>query len=332
MIRNSVRAFIAALVPLAVYHGMTMALVLGGFVADRLNLPTPDRTFSIFMLRLAVDASFLFCGHMLLRIFRRPTRVAYALMGGSMAATGYVTTLWFEVWLKAPFAGTQLTGLILPIFAGMIAGFLYAQLAGREPAVRRWPWSLTAAPATGPINALAAFEGPVQVRTSIAGIVIAATVPAVLMGALTIPLGVLAFGNLIPTERQPDSSIMQVMQLAFPAQIFLSTLFATIIPSTIVVCATHGIARALGWNHGGQYALVGAVVNCVAALLLVLMINPALLFPAAAIAGGLMGALYRRFAGLEPLPLPEPVLVNDHAALVGADHPARRQHVVITNG
>jgi hypothetical protein len=44
-----------------------------------------------------------------------------------------------------------------------------------------------------------------------------------------------------------------------------------------------------------------------------------------------MGALYRRFAGLEPLPLPEAVLANDSNALVGADHPARRQHSVILN-
>jgi hypothetical protein len=39
--------------------------------------------------------------------------------------------------------------------------------------------------------------------------------------------------------------------------------------------------------------------------------------------------LYRRFAGLEPVPLPEAVIATDPNALVGADDPARHQHRVI---
>ena len=42
-----------------------------------------------------------------------------------------------------------------------------------------------------------------------------------------------------------------------------------------------------------------------------------------------MGVLYRRFAGIEPVPLPEAVIAADPNALVGADHPSRRQHGVI---
>jgi hypothetical protein len=42
-----------------------------------------------------------------------------------------------------------------------------------------------------------------------------------------------------------------------------------------------------------------------------------------------MGALYRRFAGIEAVPLPEAVIANEEAALVDADHPSRRQHSVI---
>ena len=45
--------------------------------------------------------------------------------------------------------------------------------------------------------------------------------------------------------------------------------------------------------------------------------------------GAIMGALYRRFAGLEPVPLPEAVIATDPNALVGADDPARHQHRVI---
>ena len=45
--------------------------------------------------------------------------------------------------------------------------------------------------------------------------------------------------------------------------------------------------------------------------------------------GAIMGALYRRFAGLEPVPLPEAVIATDPNALVAADDPARHQHRVI---
>jgi hypothetical protein len=57
--------------------------------------------------------------------------------------------------------------------------------------------------------------------------------------------------------------------------------------------------------------------------------NSSYLLILAAAYGAVMGALYRRFAGLEPLPLPEAVIATDPDALVGADHPARRQHSVI---
>jgi hypothetical protein len=56
------------------------------------------------------------------------------------------------------------------------------------------------------------------------------------------------------------------------------------------------------------------------------------LFPLAAIIGAIMGATYRRFAGIEPLPLPEDVLATDPRALVPEDHPARRTHAVVMNG
>jgi hypothetical protein len=49
----------------------------------------------------------------------------------------------------------------------------------------------------------------------------------------------------------------------------------------------------------------------------------------AVVNGASMGALYRRFAGIEPVPLPEVVIATDPQALVGVDHPSRHQHGVI---
>jgi hypothetical protein len=48
--------------------------------------------------------------------------------------------------------------------------------------------------------------------------------------------------------------------------------------------------------------------------------------------GALMGLIYRRFAGIAPLALPEDVLAEDLSALVPEDHPSRKSHVVIYNG
>jgi hypothetical protein len=56
-----------------------------------------------------------------------------------------------------------------------------------------------------------------------------------------------------------------------------------------------------------------------------------LILPLAAI-GAIMMTVYRRFAGLEPRSLPEPVLVREVEALVPEDHPSRRNHVVVLNG
>ena len=48
--------------------------------------------------------------------------------------------------------------------------------------------------------------------------------------------------------------------------------------------------------------------------------------------GWISMAVYRRFAGMEPRPLPEPVIATDLDALVPEDHPSRRFHAVVLNG
>jgi len=67
-------------------------------------------------------------------------------------------------------------------------------------------------------------------------------------------------------------------------------------------------------------------------LLLVFLVNAAFAVVLGAATGALMGAVYRRFAGIEPLALPEDVLSADPNALVAEDHPSRRRHAVILNG
>jgi hypothetical protein len=157
---------------------------------------------------------------------------------------------------------------------------------------------------------------------------IAATVPAALTAVLIFMLLSLFLPDLLGRGGGPDS----IVAAAIPAQLFLSVWFATIVPSTIFVLSVHYIVRALRRTRGFEYAATGSVV----AGLCVALIGPLMpvttifvLLAPAVVYGGIMGGLYRRFAGLEPVPLPEAVIATDETALVGADHPSRRQHSVI---
>ncbi|WP_334360319.1 MULTISPECIES: hypothetical protein [unclassified Bradyrhizobium] len=122
-----------------------------------------------------------------------------------------------------------------------------------------------------------------------------------------------------------------IFAAALPAQIFLTALIGTSVPSAILMLAAHHIARALNRGRGGEYAAIGSLVaGGVVLLTPLLAVHTMFLFLAIAVVNGaIMGALYRRFAGIEPVPLPEVVIATDPQALVGADHPSRRQHSVI---
>ena len=294
-------------------------------------LPTSDDAFGIFVLRLSIDAVLLFCAHRRLRLYGVSTRAAYGLSGGVAAALGYVIARAAGISVATPMDGTLLTGAVLPILAGMISGFLYAQFAGRET-VRRHSEEAATAASVPEFSALPAYDGPVQVRTSLAATAIASAIPAIFIAIFAVPLGMLAFGHFSRSSAASEGPWVQVLPLALPAQAFLATLLATAVPAAVIVMATHALARSLGRTAGRDYALAGALTASAAALTLIALLHPAFLFPSADVVGGLMGAVYRRFAGLEPLALPEAVLASQPDQLIGEDHPARRMHTVIMNG
>lgn len=330
VIRNSTRAFIAAVVLLVGFHGVMSVLGLGTFLARNIEPPSPDRAFQIFALRVGIDAALLFAGHWLLRSFGLATRLAYGLMGGAAAAVGYAFALSQNLNLLPPLDGTRLTAAVLPVLVGMIAATMYAQFAGREM-VRAGNGSASN-PDPGPAPAAPAhFDGPVQVRTSIAATAIASVVPAAIVALVTIPFVTFFLTKWDTGGSQNPAWANQISQMAMPAYFFIATLFATAIPAAIVVGITHAAARVIRRTGGLDYAVVGAVVGALGAATL-LMFYPPILFPVAIIAGALMGAIYRRFAGLEPLALPEAVLATDRATLVGEHDPARRTRAVIMNG
>jgi hypothetical protein len=323
VVKNSSRALLVALIPLAVVHAVLTAMALLGAQAAQPNdLPAPDQVLVLYLARLATDGALLFAGHWMLRQRAISSRFAYAQMGGTMAAAGYAIAIRNSLQLSAPPDGTLLTVGLLPVVAGMIAGFLYGQFAGLVPAARFPKLSYE-----GLATSLA-FDGPTRVRTSVAAIVIAATMPAVLTTILSITLASLlpGFAHFMSSGSNP------VIAVALPAQLFLTFLVASILPSAILVLCLHHIARALHRHRAWEYAVAGGLMAAACALLLspmVPMLPGSDLLIGAVAYGAIMGALYRRFAGLEPVPLPEAVIATDPNALVGADDPARHQHRVI---
>jgi len=263
-----------------------------------------------------------------------------------MIATSYLVALRNGFLLVPPSRGSEITFGLLPTAAGMLAGFLYGQFAGLASiadARRSDGGERARAPRT--------FSGPVRVRSSVAAFMIAATVPAGLTAVLISMLLSLFFPFYL------GGGVGPVFAAALPAQSFLIILMATIVPSTIFILGVHHIARAFGRNRGIEYAGIGSLLGglCVVLLaplmpitsivpLLALAIVPSaivqlmplnsifMLLAPGIVFGAIMGALYRRFAGIEPMPLPEIVIATDEAALVDADHPSRHQHgVILTN-
>jgi hypothetical protein len=139
VVRNSSRALFTALIPLAVVHAvlLAMALLATQTVPPEAVAPAPDTVLLSFAAQLAFDGILLFAGHIALRQFAISNRVAYALTGGVMAATSYLLATRNGVTLFAPPSGSEFTAGLLPVAAGMLAGFLYGQFAGLEAVAQR---------------------------------------------------------------------------------------------------------------------------------------------------------------------------------------------------
>jgi hypothetical protein len=326
VVKNSTRALITALSPLAAVHAILFAMVLlkTQSTPALLDLPAPDRVLVIYVAQLAIDAALLFTGHLLLRERAISSRLAYALMGGVMAVSSYAIAFRNGLLLSPPDPGSEISAGLLPTFAGMMAGFLYGQFAGLAPAAA-WPKFSTEA-----LNASRRFDGPTRVRTSVAAIAIASVIPAALTAVLSFTFAFM----FVPPSLVPDDAA-PIFLAALPAQIFLTTLTATIVPSAILILSAHHIARAIRRSRGIEYACLASLMSALCSIAvapftpvssIMFLLVPAMIY------GAIMGALYRRFAGLEPMPLPEPVIVTDENTLVHADHSSRQGHGVMFTG
>lgn len=323
LIRNSSRAFIAALLVISAYHGVMSFIGIASFTASQMPLPPPDQAFQILMRRVVIDAGILLVGHRLLRSFGIATRLAYGLMGGAAMIVGYAFALTNGLMMWPPLPGAQVTAAILPALIGMIAGSIYAQLAGYEIVAQKSTKSTE--PAATPFDDN--FDGPVRVRSSMSATLIAAIIPAAIFAVLVMPLFALTMDFSDSMARINWSEI--VLKVATPSYLTVVVLLVTAIPAAIITQLIHVIARSFNRMRGADYAMIGAGMGCIAALATSGFLFLGFSVPALALVGAIMGGAYRRFAGLEPLPLPEVVLAADRARLVAADHPSRKGHRVV---
>src|SRR5512139_3662153 len=134
VVKNSSRALFAALIPLAVVHAalLAMALLTTKVEPPMALLPQPDKLLFLYAGRLALDAALLFAAHTVLRQFTICSRLAYALIGGVMAATSYALAMRNGLMLVEPPPGSEVTAGLLPAAAGMLGGYLYIQFVGLE--------------------------------------------------------------------------------------------------------------------------------------------------------------------------------------------------------
>src|ERR1043165_3566077 len=131
-IRNSPRAFFAAILPLAVLQAGLFASRLAGDMGAGMSVPSPDSALQLFVTRFAIDAAALGAGHLALRYYAISTRAAYGLMGGAAIALAYAFAYRHAFQLTDPLPGAVVTGAVVPVIVGMISGFLYAQFAGLD--------------------------------------------------------------------------------------------------------------------------------------------------------------------------------------------------------
>lgn len=254
IVQNSARAFIASVIVIAAFHVIMTSIGLGTFIASNSTPPSPDRALQLLALRVTTDAALLFTGHWLLRSFGLASRLAYGLMGAAVMATGYAFALTNGLMIMPPLEGARLTAALLPMLVGMIAAVMYAQLAGREfcetPADAGNQQSLPHAAAAAP----AAFDGPVQVRTSLLAISASALVPAGIVAFIAVPFASAMFGQWDLQSMRRLEWTTQIQQMALPAFLFMMSLLVTAVPATVAVGITHAIARASRRSRGLDYS------------------------------------------------------------------------------
>ena len=275
----------------------------------------------------------LFLGHLVLNRLRVGQRWAYVALGSLALVGAYASQMPPSDLIAVARKGLLFYFFTLPAITGAVFGFLYAWRAGWE-IEREHPDALSAALSAHPDRAAEAapalvetaearyFHGPLRVRTSFMLMFLAALLSAFL-GAVVRAL----IGMGVEATYSPDRTNAQVidhaieMSLGVGLEMFFLILVG-VLPIFLCVIAGHFLARGLKRTAAWAYVGIGLLMPLVLALFsfgLLVVLGMMILLPTA-----VAMVLYRQFAGLEPAPVQEDILVSDERHLVDADHPRRR--------
>ncbi len=296
-----------------------------------LDLPDALRTYDRLIAWLVIGAGLyagLFAGgHHLLRLRGVGARWAYVAVGAvSLAMLQAVMQGPQDLW--AAFArGAGLVQFVFPALLGAAFGFLYAKRAGWEEPDEDWI-SLESPRTSGPASPGAVegggstyFGGPVQVRTSIPLMFLAA-----LSGMLLFGLARMAFYTSWEVSLLGDVSAAEAVRHAAGASAFggfmmVAGAIVGVPVMFVSILAGHYVARGFKRTDYGAYFGLGLVAPIAIALFSMFVLAPIAL--ALAVANGVAMVLYRNLAGLEPVPVREDILAARERDLVAADHPRR---------
>lgn len=268
-------------------------------------------------------------GHWLARRLNFADRWLYAMLGSVAALIAIAIQTPPSLWRLQVEQGTISQPLIIIGVFGAVMGFVYRWRADLE-AEGDDPQALAealashgdaAAPALANTGSAEYFSGPVQVRSSLPLMFVAALLSAGLYGIALVLFG--AAQDMAP-RLAAGAPLAQSAAMSFKSQLLTIGMMGLVapLPFTLVVLFAHMVVKGMNKTSYRAYATAGAV----AALPVALIMGPAGFFLAlwSAIPLALAMSVYRNMAGLEPRPVREDIRVKDRRHLVGADHPRRQ--------
>lgn len=330
---------------------------IGFYIASPETLSS-DRRIVLALIMAVVFCGLFSGGHFLLRRLGLSHRLLYSLCGAvamTVALMAFADSSEREAMIRS---GAIISTLVFPAAAGWILGSFYHWHAGYEvdgddidaldKAVQH---SITAAvpdkndpEASAPqtdgdasyVRTATAeyFSGPTQVRSSLNATVISA-ICATLISSITMWFFLFAGHYSMnpndlrrtltgdpfrPGSPKVDYSVMtDALASIMQSGLMMSALLA--IPVSLLIYALHLILRAFRKSSFLHYGLAGLAMPIIvgAVFIVALPVGIRLAIPFA-----IAMLLYRRLAGLEPLALPDDMLVSDRRTLISAEHARRR--------
>lgn len=276
-----------------------------------------------------LNVAVMLAGDRLARKFGRADRVTYCALGAIAGSAVHAVALAPAAYTTAAENGAISLLIAVPALLGAAMGFLLHRslgfaVDGDEPevladAVASHPDGV---PAFARTEGAEYYSGPLQVRDSSMAALIAAVIGSTLY---------MFMQALAESQSHFLSGIVSPEAFGSMPTMFLSGIFAFILPFYIFVRKAHAFLQVRGKAELQSYVKAGLVVPGLFFLGFLALLGPfALLFvlpwilPSMAAMG-----VYHRLAGMEPLSLPDDIEVSDLRTLISANHPRRQMRRIV---